>query len=198
MRLRLLTAVACALLLGDAAMGQTPAPGTDLYYSGLSPAQQIEYANTMQQQKSQVTLPVGFVVPLTNPCRFMSEPLTGTLETQFAKVRAVMLRYETITTTAKLTNTDARLNGLTEAEHATLRAYKEEYDIQTFTTMVITPQCKTFISGVFVAMGPEFKLDYYSKNRIVVVDSAGVQKNPLLGLAVLVVMTGMSHVASQY
>ena len=198
MRLRLFTAVACALLLGDAAMGQTPAPGSDLYYNGLSQAPKTAYANTMQLQKSQVTLPVGFIIPSSNPCRFMSEPLAGLQEPKFMKVRAVMQRYETILATAKLTNTDARLNGLTEAEHADLRAYKEEYDIQTFTTMAITAQCTTFITGVFVAMGPEFKLDYYSKNRILVIDSAGMQKNPLLVLAVLVVMTGMSHIASQY
>jgi len=42
-----------------------------------------------------------------------------------------MTRYVDILVTAKLTNTNARLNGLTEPEHADLRAYKEEYDIQT-------------------------------------------------------------------
>ena len=53
--------------------------------------------------------------------------------------------------------------------------------------MVLIEQCTTFVDVVFVVMGPEFKLDYYSKNRILVIDSAGVDKNPLLG-----------NIASQY
>jgi hypothetical protein len=198
MRLRLLTAVACALVLGETAMGQTPAPGSDMYYNSLTAVEKAALANTMQQQKTQVVLPAGFTVPLSNPCKFMSEPLVGTIDTEYVKVRAVMDRYMSISATMKLTNTEARLNGLTEAEHADLRAYKEEYDIQTFTTQVISEQCRLFARGVFVAMGPEFQLDYYARNEIQVIDSPGVRKHPLLGLAVLLLATGMSHVASQY
>jgi len=196
MRLRLFTAVACALLLADTVMSN--AVGTDAYYNSLTQAEKNAYANDMLQSKSMVALPVGFTIPTTNPCKFMSEPLTNTLETEFAKVRVIMQRYSTILAASKLTNTDARLNGLTVAEHAVLRAYKEEYDIQTFTTIAITSQCSSFMEGVFVAMGSEFKLDYYGRNEIKIIDSAGVQKNPLLGLTVLLAMTFMSHIASQY
>jgi len=86
MRLPLFTVVACALLLGDTVLNQTPTLGSDTYYNGLSQAQKNAYVNTMLQQKSQVTLLIGLLIPTSNPCKFMYEPLVGTQDPEHAKV----------------------------------------------------------------------------------------------------------------
>lgn len=201
MRLRIFTLLACVLLFGNAIVGTAGnAVGTNAYYDNLSVADKKTHTDNMDLQMNQHLLPSGYVVPPSNPCKFMSESLNGETE-KFNKVKGIMVDYADITLQQKLATHSERLNGMTEADHAVLRIFKDEYDVQTFSDTVITTECSSFMQGVFIALGTESQLNFYSNGQPVpalVVDSAGVQKNPLLGLAVLLTMTGMSHISSQF